>query len=502
MRTLPGLVNEPLAITLRDARAPLVLAIDIGTSGLRTFLFDVRGRPVAKAIAHRDRPPRTGADGEVTVDADERVRATADAIDETLAVAGRRVRDIAAVATSTFWHSLVGVDARGRPTTRVLTWADTRARGAAAALRKELDPVATHARTGCTIHASYWPAKLRFLKEVDPDAFARTAKWLSLGEYLYFRLLSGTRVANGMASATGIYDQATRTWDERLLGHLRLRTTALSQITDEPQSGLRLEFARRWPALAKVPWVPAIGDGACSNVGAGVVTRDRATLFVGTSGAIRVLYATDVPPVVDGGWTYRLDARRVVAGGALSNGGNVITWLARTFPQVDPASLWRTPAPSGLIALPLLAGDRSPTWNDSARAVVSGIGLTTSADDIARAMLEGVALRTARLWEVVDRALPGITTVVATGGTLLRLPWLMQLFADALGRAVVMSGAGEGSARGAAITALERVGLVAGIAAVRAPLGRTFRPTAEAHARLAEGVARQRALEDALRSLS
>ncbi|TMG56501.1 MAG: hypothetical protein E6H84_02890, partial [Chloroflexi bacterium] len=121
MRAPPRYANEPLAIALRDARPPLVLAIDIGTSGLRTFLFDVRGRPVGSAIAHRDRTPRTAADGEVSVDPDERVRAAADAIDETLAAAGRRAKEIAAVATSTFWHSLVGVDARGRPTTRVLT---------------------------------------------------------------------------------------------------------------------------------------------------------------------------------------------------------------------------------------------------------------------------------------------------------------------------------------------------------------------------------------------
>src|SRR5438477_2814245 len=347
-----ALVGEPLAIPLREATAPLVIAVDIGTSGLRSFLSDSRGRPIARAIAHRDRPLRVSNDGEATVDPDERVRATADAIDETVAAAGKRAADIAVVAVCAFWHSVMGVDTRGRPTTPVLTWADTRARDAAAALRRELDPVATHARTGCTIHASYLPAKLRYLRDAAPDAFGRTAKWLSLGEYLYFRLFGGTRAAHGPASATGIYDQARRAWDDRLLAHLGVGESALSQISDEPQQGLRPSFARRWPVLARVPWVPAIGDGACSNLGAGAISRDRAALFLGTSGAIRVLYATDDPPVVAGGWTYRLDARRVVAGGALSNGGNVIAWLARTLPQVDPAKLWLSSPPAALVAAP------------------------------------------------------------------------------------------------------------------------------------------------------
>ena len=495
------MVREPLAIPLREARAPLVLALDIGTSGLRVFLFDARGRPVARCIARADRPVRTSVDGEATVDADERVRAACGAIDAVLARAGRRAGDIVAVAASTFWHSLVGIDPRGRPTTRVMTWADTRARGAAAALRRELEPVALHARTGCVLHASYLPAKLRWLREHESDAYARTKWWMSLGEYLYLRVLGERRAAHGMASATGLYDQRARRWDRPLLSHLVLGEETLSPIGDEPLAGMAPTFARRWPALATAKWVPAIGDGACSNVGAGAVGRDTASLFLGTSGAMRVVYATDEPPVVRGGWTYHLDASRVVAGGALSNGGNVLGWVARTFPTVDVARAIRRSSSAPVVALPLLAGDRSPTFNDAARAAVAGIGLATTDEDIARAMVEGVAHRVIRLWDVTHRAMPGIDRVIATGGTLLALPWLIQLFADAIDRPLLMSLAGEGSARGAAIAALERVGALPDIAAVRSPTGRTFRPRPEVGERLRAGMERQRQLEEALAPL-
>jgi len=495
-------LREPLAIPLREARAPLVLALDIGTSGLRAFLFDARGRPIARCVAHADRPVRTSADGEVTVDAEERVRAACRAIDAVLESAGRRAGEIAAVGTSTFWHSLLGVDAHGRPTTRVLTWADTRARDAAAALRREVDPLATHARTGCVLHASYLPAKLRWIREHDADAYARTKWWMSLGEYLYLRILGARQAGHGMASATGLYDQRARRWDRPLLSHLVVGEETLSPIDDTPLTGMLPAFKRRWPALARATWVPAIGDGACNNVGAGAVGRDTAALFLGTSGAMRVVYATDDPPIVQGGWTYRLDASRVVAGGALSNGGNVLGWVARTFPDVDvPRALRRPPVEGPLIALPLLAGDRSPTWNDAARAAVAGIGLGTTAEDVARAMVEGVAYRIARLWDVTSRAMPSIDRVIATGGTLLALPWLIQLFADAIDRPLLMSLAGEGSARGAAIAALERIRAVPDIAAVRSPTGRTFRPRPDVTARLRAGVERQRELEEALAPL-
>ncbi|MSQ37737.1 MAG: carbohydrate kinase [Chloroflexi bacterium] len=495
-------IREPLAIALRDAKAPLVLALDIGTSGMRGFVFDVRGYPVRSCIVTADAPLRTSPDGEATLDGDERFRATCGVIDAVLARLGRRAADLAAVAMSTFWHSLVGVDANGRATTRVLTWADTRAHGAAVALRHELDVAATHARTGCTIHASYWPAKLRYLAVSAPAAYARTAHWLSLGEMLHQRLFGDVTAGHGMASATGLYDQRRRDWDEPLIAHLRLARASLSAVGDASRIGLRPAFARRWPALARVPWLPAIGDGACSNVGAGAVGPRTSALFVGTSGALRVVFPGTEPPVVPGGWTYHLDADHLVAGGALSNGGNVVRWLGLHYPRLEPATLWKGRADaSELTALPLLAGDRSPTWDDAARGAITGLSLATRPEDVARAMLEGVAYRAARLWGLVNEALPEIDTVVATGGTLLAFPWLMQLFADALDRPLVMSGSGEGSARGAAIIALARLGAIKGLTGVRSPRGRVFRPRAEAHRRLAAGMERQRQLEVALAGL-
>ena len=159
------------------------------------------------------------------------------------------------------------------------------------------------------------------------------------------------------------------------------------------------------------------------------------------------------------------------------------------------------PLDGSLIALPLLAGDRSPTWNDAARAAVAGIGLGTSAEDIARALVEGVAYRVGRLWALTSTALPGINRVIATGGTLLARPWLMQLFADAIDRPLVVSLAGDGSARGAAMFALERLGTVPDSMAIRSPTGRAFRPRPEVTERLQAGIGRQRELEEALAPL-
>jgi gluconokinase len=212
------------------------------------------------------------------------------------------------------------------------------------------------------------------------------------------------------------------------------------------------------------------------------------------------VYETAEPPTVAGGWTYRLDARRACAGGALSNVGNVVTWLRSRLAPVDlDEALARPPGAHGLTALPLLAGDRSPTWNDAARALIAGLGLATSAMDIAQAMGEGVALRAGLVARALLGSLPEIDTIVATGGTGLAHPALLQLCADAIGRPLVASAAGEGTARGAAIVALERIGALAEINAAAAPRGATFRPRRRLARAFADALARQTRLEEAVR---
>src|SRR5205823_13145787 len=100
---------------------------------------------------------------------------------------------VQAVATCTFWHSVIGADAGGRAITPLLLWADARSHRQAQALREVLDERAVHARTGCVLHWSYLPAKLRWLANTQPALVRRVRRWLSFGEYLYLKLLGEAR---------------------------------------------------------------------------------------------------------------------------------------------------------------------------------------------------------------------------------------------------------------------------------------------------------------------
>jgi gluconokinase len=411
-----------------------VLAIDVGSSSVRAQLFDEAGEPVDDLKQER----YEGSDPDEIVALTRKV------------IAGRSGD---AVGASCFGHSLLALDADGRPLTPVLGWRDTRSADAAEWLRRRVDADAVHARTGCHVHTSYWPAKLVWLAQAEPETFRGAARFVSFCDYLYEQLL-GTRPATSVsiASGTGLLGLAEATWDGELLDVTGVGEERLPQISDEPHG----------------TWYPALLDGACSNLGSGCVGRERATLTVGTSGALRILYETELPQPRPGLFLYRLDERRVVEGGALSDGGNLQGWLKETLASADGSVVERGPDEHGLTFLPFLGGERSTGWDPGAKGTVDGLTFDTTPRDVRQAALEGIGYRFAAIADL----LPEIEEVVATGGALRGDPQWIQILADTLARPIRRSGVEEASLRGAAVAILERLGYEA----APAPLGDVFDP--------------------------
>jgi gluconokinase len=308
-----------------------------------------------------------------------------------------------------------------------------------------------------------------------------------------------------MASGTGLFDQHAADWDGPVLAALDLTPAHLAPVVDldTPFRGLRAEFAGRWPTLRRLPWLPALGDGACSNVGAGCTGPGRAALMVGTSGAMRVCLPVD-PAIPPGLWCYRVDRRRRLLGGSLSNGGSLYAWLRETLrcdddPAALEAALRAMPSDAhGLTVLPFLAGERSTGWVASARGAVVGLSLATRPIDVLRAGLETVAYRFALVHARLREACPDVTEIVATGGALLASPVWIQIMADVLGLPVTPSTETEASSRGAALLALEALGALPSLEAAPAGVGVPVSPDPARHARYQDGLARHRQLYDAL----
>ncbi len=498
-------------VSLAAADAPLTLALDLGTSSFRALCFDRLGRAVLGSEEQLAYKLKTTPDGGAEADAQVLFGLLLEMIDRALGRSSERASDLAAVGFSSFWHSLLGLDEAGDPITPVFFWGDTRSARQVAALQSELNIDEVHQRTGCVIHSSYWPAKLRWLKETRPAVFARVERWCSFADFVIREIHGQDYTSLAMASGTGMLDVHTGMWDSTMITASGVEPATLPEIVPVSTviASMGATFSGRWPELASIPWFPGIGDGACANVGCGAITNDRIALTVGTSAALRVIVERpigqefEIPSDV---WAYRLDDRRVVFGGALSNGGNVISWLRDLVGEdVSEASMQEAesvaPDSHGLTVLPFLAGERSPIWNDRATGVIAGLKLSAGRAELLRACLEAIALRLSLIGNAVSPLINADHQIVLNGGAVLHSPVWMQIIADALGHAVTpLPPEEESSARGAALVAMESAGIIPDLGATPDPAEgcRPIAPIAENAPAYARARSRQVMLETLL----
>jgi gluconokinase len=483
---------------------PFVLSLDVGTSSTRALLFDASGAVVPKVLSQRIYKLTTSSEGEVSVDADALLDVVALTISDALGEAGSLAQQIGAVAIDTFWHSLLGVDKSGRPIMPLITWEDTRPHRASLDLRKRLNEQEVHDRTGARFHASYWPAKLHWLAQEQPETFSQAAQWLSFGEYLHRRLLGRSVCSLSMASGTGMLETRARAWDNELIEALNVRFEQLPQLGDLRDSvqGLTSEYASAWPVLRNVPWFPAVGDGAAACVGSGCANEQNWSLTMGTSSAMRVVVTPErvVPPM--GLWLYLIDGKRAVLGGALSEGGNLLNWLDTVLklPSLrDAESLVKVLEPDGhgLTILPFISGERSLGWHADARMTIAGISIHTSPTDLLRAGMEALAYQIRAVYDQLCGALKmeqATPKVIGSGGALLGSIVLQSIIADTLGAAIYPSRDHEASARGAALLALEALGKIPDVAQVAPNLEAPVQPDAGRGAIYRKAAQRQREL--------
>lgn len=438
-----------------------LLAIDLGTSSTRAALYYATdATPVPGVFAQRQHTPTITPDGGATLDPDALVQEVQECIAEALAEAPAGTRILGA-GLSGFWHSAVGIDEKGDAQTSVLLWSDTRSAPQVARFKKERPDLP--GITGCPWHSSYLYGRLTWLQETQPDVFARCWRFISPPGYVMGKLFGfeGLQESPSMASASGLWDQTAQQWLPEW-EHL------MFPVGDSP---LGTDY----------PWFPAIGDGAASSAGAGAVRPDRLALMIGTSGALRAfgMRGTGMPTRPEGLWRYQLASDWFALGGGLTNGGSLWAWLEKTLNlgEITPAE----PDAHGLTILPFLSGERAPLWRDDLFGAIVGLSGSTTPEDIAYAHLEAVAYRFAAVRDLL-RPLAPQASLVATGAALKKSPVWPQILADVLGEPLLLCAEDEGSARGAALWARERLGLGAVQEAPTPAIEATITPDFHRHA--------------------
>lgn len=435
-----------------------LLIIDIGSSSVRTLLFNDDATLIENATLSQSHDFETDNDGSAVADAVELQQLVESCIDDILSHPS--AKDIRAVGMATFVGNWVGLDKNSQPITPVMTYADTRSRDDIAILRDKLggDTDAYHQATGCMLHTAYLPAQYHYFQRTQSDITQHIHTLTDLGGYLYQQWFGrDIPISTTVAGWLGLLHTTQLDWHEAYIRQFGCDDLlpCLPPLAnyDTVQSGLSDGYMKRWQVLQDVPFYLALGDGAVANVGSGAVDPQHMALTIGTTSALRIV--KDIKRIPDGLWRYLVCDGLPLVGGATSEGGNVYQWVVEELgldvDNLETLLAQRLPDHHGLTVLPLLAGERSPGWHPDASGTIHGIRRNTSKLDILQAQLEAVAIR---LSLIADLLKDDDITIMAGGGALQSSPAWMQMIADAFSAPIQCLAEPEITARGVALMLL------------------------------------------------
>ncbi len=397
-----------------------------------------------------------------------------------------------AISFSCAMHSLILVDATGRPLTNVINWADIRSAEIAEQLHFSAEGEVLYRQNGTPVYSMSPLSKILWFKQNKSALFASTAKFISIKEVIWFRLFGQFQVDYSIASATGMFDILNFRWDKNALKLAEIDESKLSEAVSTTyfRQDANEEICRKLNLKPETFWVIGANDGCLANLGSGADKQGVAALTIGTSGAFRLASSKPLYNFAAMTFNYILDEKTYICGGAINNGGLVLNWLLTNFMAIKTVSeksyqqvfdaVKTVPAgSSGLLFLPYLTGERTPLWDSSSCGVFFGIKTSHQQAHFLRAALEGVCYAIRSVLDAVFQSAEVVQEIRVSGGFTASETWL-QLMADIIGKNLTVVQAEDASAIGAAYLAI-RSGRFAGFGLKDAAIQKTIVADPERH---------------------
>ncbi len=459
----------------------LFMGIDIGTTGVRAAVFDMEGNQLG--LAYKEYPMICTEEGMSELDPEVIFQALIEVVRNCKQETDKLDGKIEAIGFSTQMHSFLAVDNEGRHLTNVITWADTRSVRQADMIRDNFNCAELYNKTGCRVqHPMYPLSNILWLRETRPEIFNKTAKFVTIKEYILFRLFGEYLIDITDASATACLNIHNFEWDEDILKEvLKVGRDKFGQPVDctYVMKGMKKEYASAMGIDPGTLLVAGSGDGIMANVGCGVFDDTSMSCTIGTSGALRIAVDKPLLDPLQRTWCYCFTRDTWVAGGAINNGGIVLRWLRDEYrqqfeheaQQLGLKSVYKLfdryaeeikPGSDGLIFLPFLTGERSPGWNANAKGTIYGLQLIHGKKHLVKATMEGIIYRMFSVYEVISQINSNVKQIKANGGYVNSQIWL-QIQADVFNKEIAVAGVGEAAVFGAAYTAMAAVGAVSSL---------------------------------------
>jgi gluconokinase len=456
-----------LFIFTKNSMSTYVIGVDIGTGSTKAVAVNPAGKAVSTALIHY--PTLHPTEGHCEQDPEVVWQAFVSGISK---ITSELKTSPEAIIFSSAMHSVIPVTTSGEALMPMIIWADNRSSEIATRIKQSSMGELLYEQNGTPIHAMSPLCKIIWLRENRRSVFEKTHKFISIKEYLWFRLFHDFEVDHSIASATGMMNIESSTWNTNALNLAEIEEQKLSRLvpTNHMRSNADFKTCSKLGIGQKTIFIIGASDGCFANLGSFATAPGVAALTIGTSGAVRVASKKPVFNFQAMTFNYRLNSETFICGGPSNNGGVALKWYVENFlgKTLQTASDYDAilkslndskPGASGLIFLPYLFGERAPLWNSDATACFFGIRGQHTQADFTRAVIEGISMA---LYDIADSMMnAGLTIdrIHVSGGFVRSTPWL-KIIANIFNKKICLLNTDDASALGAAYLGLKTLEMI------------------------------------------
>ncbi|MBQ4118992.1 MAG: hypothetical protein IJD45_01210 [Clostridia bacterium] len=439
------------------------LAIDLGTTGCRSILFD--NKLDILASDYEEYALLTEKENYVEQDAMKWWELTLSTSANAIEKAGISGEEIDSISISSQGITIVPVDENFTPLYNAITWLDTRAESETDQMKEDFSEEKIFTLTGKPVSSAYTLPKLMWLKSNQPQVFDKAYKFLMPMDFLIARFTGECVTDYSMASGTLMYDINNSCWSKEILDFYGIREDKLPKIISAgKKAGFVLPEVAKRLGLKK-DCVIAVGaqDQKCAAYGVGLKDGIM-TISLGTAAAITKLWKTANTQQNDGvGWCGYIDKDEFVTEGVINTAGTCLRWIrdmlfkGEKYNVIDKEAKEALERGSSLLFYPYLAGASSPDYYPDSNGVFYGMSLATARGDFALAVMEGIAFQIRVILEAM-KAYGNVDTLVLFGGGANGTLW-PSIIANATGMKIYVPKSFEAAGAGAAMLAAKATGV-------------------------------------------
>lgn len=448
-----------------------LITIDINTSAVKIHAFDMNGRVICWK---KGSYPTFHPQPDYSEQDPEQIFITTlyilkNFLNEFIHPKKYKVR---AICFSSSMHSVLPVDKSGNPLGNAIIWADNRGAKEAELLKKIPQHESIFHTTGTPIHPMSPLIKITWLKNHDQERFSQTYKFISIKEYIIKQLTGEYVIDHSIASSTGLFDIHKLKWHQESLEFAGISADRLSEPVSIFNDDIKLknEYCVTLGLSQKTKLIVGSSDGCLATLGAGIFGEGKATITIGSSGAVRVAGRQVLRDEKQRFFNYLLTEGYYISGGPTNNGGVVFEWFARQFGDFSEGlefddvlnELFKIasqvkPGADGLLFLPYLLGERAPLWNANARGMYFGLNINHEQKHFVRATLEGILFEIYSIGKILETHRNFEDIYI--NGAYASLPLWTQILADMYGKTIHVNDNHDSVAMGASLLGLTKLGI-------------------------------------------